>query len=137
MASMQIDASELKQLGADLSAAGSGIAARVRPVVVRGAVNIKNQMRREMSGSASFGALAGSIDFSMTSQKIFGTGVIEAEIGPSKRRGGARRGLGFGANIAYFGTSRGGGTVPDPQGALDAEAPRFEQALGDIMEGLL
>lgn len=134
MAGVEVDASELHQLAADLASAGSGIASRVRPVVVKGAVNIKNQMRTEARGSKHFKGGASDIDFSMTSQKIFGVGVIEAEIGP--RSGPGQPGSIM--NIAYFGTSRGGGgTVPDPQGALDAEAPRFEQALGDILEDLL
>lgn len=133
MASVEVDASELQQLAADLSKAGSGIAAKVRPAVVKGAVNIKNQMRAEARGSRHFKGGARDIDFSMTSQKVFGVGVIEAEIGP--RSGPGQPGSIM--NIAYFGTSKGGGTVPDPQGALDAEAPRFEQALGDILDGLL
>lgn len=132
MAGLRVDASELKQLAANLTAAGSGMAARVRPVVVRGAVQIKNQLRREMSGSSSFKGAARDIDFSMTSAKVFGVGVIEAEIGP---RSGAGR-PGALANVAYFGTSRGGGTVADPQGALEAEAPAFEKALGDLLEEL-
>lgn len=133
MTGVQIDASELRQLGADLVSAGSGIAAKVRPVVVKGAVNIKNQLRSEAQASRHFKGGARDIDFSMTSQKVFGVGVIEAEIGP--RSGPGQPGSIM--NIGYFGTSRGGGTVPDPQGALDAEAPRFEQALGDILDGLL
>lgn len=133
MADVQIDASELRQLAADLTAAGSRISARVRPAVVKGAVNIKNQLRTEARGSEYFKGGAIDIDFSMTSQKVFGVGVIEAEIGP--RSGPGQPGSIM--NIAYFGTSKGGGTVPDPQGALDAEAPRFEQALGEILDGLL
>jgi hypothetical protein len=133
MAGVSIDASGLNQLAADLTAAGSGIAAKVRPVVVRGAVNVKNQMRAEMSASSSFKGAARDIDFTMTSAKVFGVGIIEAEIGP--RSGPGRPGAI--ANVGYFGTSRGGGTVPDPQGALDAEAPAFEKALGDVLGGLL
>ena len=44
-------------------------------------------------------------------------GSIELVAGPTKGSPGSL------ANIAYFGTSRGGGTVPDPRGALDAETP--------------
>lgn len=131
--SISMDASELRALGADLTAAGSGIAARVRPVVVRGAVAIKNQMRSDMRASRHFKGGGGDIDFDVTAVELFGVGVIEAEIGPHTGPGNP----GAIANIAYFGTSRGGGTVRDPQTALDAEAPRFEAALADLLDGLL
>jgi hypothetical protein len=57
-------------------------------------------------------------------------GELVAEIGPDKDLSGNL------ANIAYFGTWKGGGTVPDPVGALEAEAPNFEKALGDLVEEL-
>ena len=132
MAGMSIDDSELRAFAVDLTRAGAGAAAAVRPVVSKGALNIKNQLVEEMSASRSFGALAPSITYDLDDDGL------GAEIGPTKRSGGAgTSNLGFGANIAYFGTSRGGGTVPDPQGALDAEAPRFEKAALDVIEGLL
>jgi hypothetical protein len=131
--SIDIDASEFGQLASDLTAAGSGIAGKVRPVVVRGAVNVKNRLRADMRASTHFRGAANDIDFSMTSQRVFGVGVIEAEIGPRSGPGQP----GAIANVAYFGTSRGGGTVPDPQTALDAEAAGFEQALAAALEGLL
>ena len=54
--------------------------------------------------------------------------MIEAEIGPET--GGAGSLAGF----AYFGgVNGGGGTVPDPQGALDAEAPNVEKHLGALV----
>lgn len=134
MAGISLDTSELNALAADLTAAGSGIAAKVRPVVIKGAVNVKNQLRAEMRSSTHFKGAASSIDFSMTNAKVFGVGIIEAEIGPRTGPGGVPGDL---AHIGYFGTSRGGGTVPDPQGALDAEAPGFEKALGDILGDLL
>lgn len=134
MTGIRVDTSELRRLAADLTAAGSGIASRVRPVVVKGATNIKTQLRAEMRASRHFRGIAGDIDFSMSTERdIGGGGVISAEIGPRSGPGQP----GALANIAYFGTSRGGGTVPDPQGALDAEAPRFEAALGEALDGLL
>lgn len=130
---INIDSSELRALAADLTAAGSGIASKVRPVVHRGANNIKRQMREEMNASRHFNSVAHTIDYSMGGGMVFGVGVIEAEIGPSADPGSP----GNLANIAYFGSSRGGGTVPDPTGAAEAEMPRFEQALSDVLDGLL
>ena len=126
---------EFRAFAKDLRAAGSGIASKVLPVVHKGAGNIKRQHRREMSSSKWFKGVTRSIDYSMTygtgSRAAGGAGAIEAVIGP---RTGAPGSL---ANIAYFGGARGGGTVPDPKGALDAEAPRFEKALADVVEDLL
>lgn len=136
MTDVTVDTSELRALAADLTAAGSGVAEKVRPVVHRGANNIKRQLREEMAESTFFRGAARSIDYDMTGaggRMVFGVGIIEAEIGPSSDAGSP----GNLANVAYFGTSRGGGTVPDPQGALDAELPGFERALADIFDGLL
>jgi hypothetical protein len=131
--SIIIDTSEVRALAADLTRAGSGVAAKVRPVVVKGAVKIKAQMRREMQSSKHFKGASRSIDFDMLATGGAHGGVIEAVIGP-KVGSGETGGL---ASIAYFGNSRGGGTVADPQRALDAETPHFEAALLDVLGGLL
>jgi len=131
--SLAFDTSEVRALAADLTRAGSGVAAKVRPVVVKGGVKIKAQMRREMQSSPHFKGTASSIDFDMLTSGGLGAGAIEAVIGP-KVGSGEKGGL---ASIAYFGNSRGGGTVPDPQGALNAETPHFERALLDVLGSLL
>lgn len=118
---------DFRAFSRDLRAAGSGVAGKVRPVVHKGAGKIKKQHRREMQSSRSFKGVTPSIDYSMKS----GGEAIEAEIGP---RTGSPGSL---ANIAYFGGSRGGGTVPDPKGALDAEVPHFEKALSNVLGDLL
>lgn len=133
MASIGLDASEVRALAADLTAAGSGVATKVRPVVVKGAANIKRQMRADMGSSPSFKGAVPSIDFDMVTTVGPLGAAIEAQIGP-KVGPGEVGGL---TSIAYFGSSTGGGTVPDPKGALDAETPRFERALLDVLEGLL
>jgi len=126
-----VDDHEIRAFVRDLRDLPSRVIDRVPPVVKRGAVNVKKQLQEEMGASASFAALAPTITFDMLD------GGFTAEIGPVKSSSGSR-GLGFGANIAYFGGANGGGgTVPDPQGALDAEAPRFEKALADILDGVL
>lgn len=131
------DSDELREFAKDLRAAGSGIASKVLPVVHKGAGNIKRQQRAEMRASKHFKGVARTIDYTMKfgtgSRAAGGAGAIEAEIGPRSGRGSP----GALANIAYFGGSRGGGTVPDPKGALEAEGPRFERALGDVIERLL
>lgn len=120
---MTIDSSDLRRFEFDLRRATASVRMGIPAVVSRGALNIKNQLAEEMRSSRHFKGAAGSISYDLLDA---GTA---ADIGPDKdRRGGA---LG---NIAYFGTSRGGGTVPDPQGALDAEVPNFETALGRLGE---
>lgn len=126
---MSIDDSELRAFAADLSSAPSRLVPKVRAVVKRGAVNVKRQRQQEFGASRSFKGVARAESFDILEDA---TGV-EAQIGPTKGPGEP----GNLANIAVFGTSRGGGTVPDPQGALDAEIPGFMKALGDAMEGSL
>lgn len=116
---------DLRKLAVDLSAAGRDVEKKVKPVLLKGALNIQRQLRAEMASSASFGALSRSITFDLDG--------LAAEIGPAKKSGSGTRGLGFGANIAYFGTSRGGGTVPDPEGALIEEYPKFERFIREVL----
>lgn len=138
--SIEIDTSEVRALAEDFKAVPARLARHAKPVVSKGADNIRNQMRDEMSSSAHFKKAAKSITYDLIDDG-FG-----AEIGPVK-------GAGSIANIAYFGGSGwsgrkkpgpgwqqgpgGGGTVPDPRGALKAEAPRFIKALADAAAELL
>lgn len=109
----------------------SKVDARLRPnvssTVKKGAVNIKDDLQAQMGASASFGHLAGGISFDMADD-------FEAEIGPHKVRTGRLEAPRRGANIAYFGTSKGGGSVEDPEHALDREVPKFEDELLKIAE---
>ena len=102
----------------------------VSKVIERGANNIKRQLRDEMGQSRHFKQVAQAISYDMRSGGAFGGGFVEAEIGPTKGSPGSL------ANIAYFGTSRGGGTVADPRGALEAEMPNLEKFLGDFAEDI-
>lgn len=125
---MSMDASELRSFVAELSSAPARLVPKVRQVVMRGALNIKRQRQQEFGSSPSFKGVARAESFDIV-ENMSG---VEALIGPTKGPGEP----GNLANIAIFGTSRGGGTVPDPQGALDAETPRFEQALADLIGDL-
>jgi hypothetical protein len=121
-----INASELEGLAVDLARAGTVAPAKVRPIVSRGALNIKRRMQSDASASSSFKAIAGTIDYDIT----VGFDGVEAEIGPNRALGGAASLAG----IAYFGSSKpGGATVPDPVLALEEEAPRFVQNLAEAV----
>lgn len=120
-----VDDSELRAFSADLTAAATKVALGAPAVVNNGARKIKDQMIVEMAASNSFKGATEAISYDLDAAGL------SAEIGPVRGKPGSL------ANIAYFGTSRGGGTVPDPQGALEAEIPAFEKALADLAEGAL
>ena len=126
---IEIDSRDLTVFGDDLKRAAKRADAEIKPIIKRGAMNIKKQLRKEMFASDHFKGAGSAIAFDL----FAGPGGIWAEIGPSSE-GGSPGNL---ANIAYFGTSRGGGTVPDPKGALEAEAPNVEKYLTDLIEKAL
>lgn len=117
-----IDVSDFNGVIHDLSRAGPVLASKVRPIVSKGALNIKNRMQADAQSSTHFKQIASTIDYDITT----GLDGIEAEIGPNRSRGGSASLAG----IAYFGSSRpGGGTVADPIHALNDEAPKFVENL--------
>lgn len=119
-----IDATEVKRLAADLGRVEARVVPKVKPVVSRGALNIKNQLVREANESGHFSALSRAIGYELSE----GADGVEAEIGPQKERNAAAGLLG-----AYWGWSRGGGgTLPDPLLALEAEEPRFIEGLAKV-----
>ena len=116
----------LDSLAHDLGEEADTILDRVRPVIAKAAVNVKQQMGNEMRGSRSFWAVAHTIGYD---DIVESAGAISVEIGPTHGRGDP----GSLANIAYFGGARGGGsTVPDPMGALEAEIPATIDWLGKV-----
>lgn len=127
MARVTVDTSEVRAAAADMSQVDSRLRPDVSSTVKKGANSIKNDLQAQMSGSGSFGHLARGISYDMVDD-------FEAEIGPHKKHSGAKRPPRRGANIAYFGTSKGGGSVEDPEEALNREMPAFEEHLLDIAE---
>ena len=127
MPEISIDAHEVRELAADFTRIPGELSRHAIPVLSRGALNIKNQIREsfEASGNAGFRFVGRSVSYDLTTE---GT-ELSAEIGPTKPEGAL-------ANVAIFGTPRGGGTVADPREALEAEAPKFTEALADLAEEL-
>lgn len=122
-----MSADDLQRLAADLQNARPVTAAKVRGVVQKGAVNVKNDWRAAWSGLRSAPSLAAAVTYDV---KVTADGV-EAEIGPDKdRRQGA---LG---NLLEFG-SRNNAPTPGGEPALQAEEPRFAKAMEDIAGKLL
>ena len=77
MDGFKIDASEVRSLAEDFRRVPPALARQAKPVVARGAVNIKNQLRDEMGKSVHFRA-ADSITYDLVD------GGYGAEIGPTK-----------------------------------------------------
>jgi len=121
------DVSGLTAFTADLRALPEYARNDARQVLAKAGVNIKRQLQAEMSASQHFGQVARAISYEITDR----AGSIELVAGPTKGSPGSL------ANIAYFGGSRGGGTVPDPRGALEAETPTASRYLLDLLAGHL
>lgn len=124
MSGIEIDTAEVRHLAADATRMPGELSRWLRPAVSKGALNIKRAMQAdlEQSGNAGIRAVARSISYDL----IDGDHTIEAEIGPDKPSGAL-------ANIAYFGTSRGGGHTRDPIEPLNEEAEAFQKAVADIV----
>lgn len=117
----------LDELIADLDRAVKLTSPGVLAVVTKGALNVKKDWAQRWSGLSHAPSLGAAVSYDVT----YGFGGVKAEIGPDKaRRQGA---LG---NLLEFGSVN---NAPHPGGtpALEAEAPRFEKALGDLAEKLL
>lgn len=125
---MTSDARELRQLSQDLGRVSAKVLPDVEKVVFKGSMNIKKRMQEELRSSMHFKSIASSVDFEVETTP----NGVSAEIGP-KHGAGEPGNL---ANVAYFGTSRGGGTV-DFMKPLAEEAPRFEKAIGDVLKNVL
>lgn len=124
--SVSIDASEVREFASGLLRGLDSVPREAHRVIERGALAIKNDLTGEASRSRHF-RIARHISYDLRPGYL----TSEAEIGPEKV------GAGNLANIAYFGGANGGGgTIPDPEGALDREAPNIERYLADVVEGL-
>lgn len=127
---MGADISGLEGLVVQLRALPEQLARATRPVLVRGAVNIKNEWRANAAVSAgAHGRLYPlSIGFD---EPTDGAGYVEAVIGPNKA---ARQGaLG---NLIEFGSVH---NPPHNDGgrALEAEDPRFVAAVEGAVDAAL
>ena len=123
-----VDDHEIRAFAVDLRSAPQRVVDKIPAVIKKGAVEIKKQMVEEMGASFWFKGAKRSISFDILD------GGFTAEIGPVSEPGQVTGDL---ASVAYFGGYRGGGTVPDPVGALNADAPRMEKALADLLGGVL
>lgn len=124
---MSIEAEGLDALAADMRAAHGKLRRDVGKVVSKGALNIKQQIKKDFRSSNHFkGSKSTDIIANVKYNLIDHDNAVEAEIAPFVDNDGTG-GL---TGIAIHGGSRGGGgTVADPILALQAEAPNFTEAL--------
>lgn len=123
MSEASVDLSEVNALTTALGRVPARLLPEVRGVVERGAVNVKNEARRFVSGLRAAPAYPASITYDVSGTGLLLSGAIEAEIGPDKaKRQGA---LG---NILEYGTIN---NAPHAHlgPALDREGPAFEANL--------
>lgn len=95
-----IDVSEVTELAARLAAAPKRRQALVSAAVKKGAQNIKTAIQADVRASSDSGIRRIPIAYEMRQEGV----ISEADIAPVK---GGAGGL---ANIAFFGTSKGGGS---------------------------
>lgn len=122
MSNPRVEAQELAALVREFDRALTSDMTAVRAVVQKGALNIKTDARRRISGHARLPAYPYSITYDSTVSATSAS----AEIGPDKhKRQGAI------GNIIEYGSVN-NAPLPHIKPAADEELPRFERALADL-----
>jgi hypothetical protein len=127
--------SGFEELAADMMSAADILHKDVSQVVAKGALNIKQQIKKDFRASRHFGTYdpAGVVSNVRYNRKVLANS-IEAEIAPFVDQ----EGFGSLVGIAIHGGSRGGGgTVADPIVALQAEGIKFTEALLNLAGAVL
>lgn len=122
--SVTVDVSELRTLATDLGRIPDKVQQGIKPVVARGAHEVKRKMQADMRESAYFKGNAKNISVDV---ETVGDGV-EAKVGPKPS---------WLSHIAYFGGANGGGGTVDILGPLGEEVEPFTNALVDLVKDVL
>lgn len=130
MSALAIDASELTELGRRMALAQAVVRPRLAATVKKAAQNVKTAIESDVGASSNAGLRQVRIGYETGS-----TGTVEyADVSP--REGGSSN-L---ANIAFFGTARGGGTH-EFYGHAEEELPTLADyvadSAGDALEVIL
>lgn len=127
--------SDFEKLAREFAQAGDGLIKEIGASVSKGSLNVKKQIIKDFKSSRHFKggkSINWNRDVGYNITKTADS--IESEIGPFVDS----EGFGGLVGVAIHGGSRGGGgTVPDPLLALQAEEPNFLQATDDILAKLL
>ena len=122
---MSLDFGDLEAFARDLDHQGAKVVLAQRQVVKKGALNVKERLRKEAEGHPHAPRLPQSITYDVEIQ----VDEVVAEIGPEKG--------GTGSMIFYYiGIGTQGPTLPEPQLAADAEAETMLDYLGKVAEDI-
>lgn len=130
MANMHLDMSEVQEFAADLGRVPQELSRHAIPVLKRFAQDTKAEIQDDMRASSN-GGFRQAANFVSYDEISDGATGFETEVGFDKS------GAGNLANLAVYGSSRGGGTHPAPHELAEKHFPAFERAVGDIAEELL
>lgn len=126
MSDVTIDASELTAFGRRVAAAHAMASVKVAQAVKKGAQNVKESILEDIAGSGNAGIRKVRVAYEMGST---GT-TVYADVSP---REGEASEL---ANIAFFGTAKGGGTHDFYEHA-ETELPPLAEYVGDAADDML
>jgi hypothetical protein len=127
MSLVNVDASQLKAFGTTLAGGATVRRALVSAAVKKGAQNVKESIEGDLKTSRN--AAFRRIGIHYTMQTVGATG-IAADISPTKG------GPGSLANIAFFGTAKGGGThsfYEHAEDELPALAEQVARVAGEVV----
>lgn len=118
---------ELRALAADMGRIAGDAVKDVDEVLKKAAQNVKTEMVYSVAWSRHFNSKKGrGLAQSISYDSHYLPGKVRYVVGPDKNKPGGALG-----NIAYFGTSRGGGTL-DIEQPLRSEEPRMNSALAAL-----
>lgn len=127
MVDIKVDMSEVEAFAVDLGRLPAELSRHAIPVMKRAAQNIKTEIQADMRGSsnAGFRKAAGHVSYDDISDGADG---FETEIGFDKE------GAGNLANLAIYGSHKGGGTHEPPERFAEAEMPEFESQVSALVD---
>lgn len=124
MTGFKFDTSEVGRLSVDLSGADHRVVENARPVMKRGALEVKKKMQKELSGHRYAGGVPFSLEFQ--AQDALGLAYEIGELDSAGRQWGL-------AAILTYGTSN-NAPVADHRRALIGESDKIAEHLGDAGE---
>ena len=130
MASFELDMSEVDVFATDLENVPFELSRHAIPVLKRFAQDVKNAQQEDFEASTNkgFRSLRNSVHYD---DIIDGADGYETEVGVDKGKPGSL------ANLAVFGSYKGGGTHMHPTFHATEALPAFENALADLAEELI
>ena len=130
MAAVDLDLSEVATFAAELKGVPSELSRHAIPALKRFAQDVKTDMQKDFRSSSN-GGFQKIANFVRYDDLTPGAGGYETEVGVDK--GGA----GSLANLAVYGTPKGGGTHPRPDQIAVWHQPAYEKSLQDMAAEIL